>query len=63
MKPGKAEFYRDAAHQWRWRIRASNGRIIADSGEGYRRRSSAIAGVACLRAVLRHDLDMTESQE
>ncbi len=29
------EIYRDAAREWRWRLRAGNGRIIADSGEGY----------------------------
>jgi uncharacterized protein YegP (UPF0339 family) len=27
--------YRDAAGEWRWRLRASNEKIIADSGEGY----------------------------
>lgn len=28
--------YQDAANEWRWRLKAANGRIIADSGEGYR---------------------------
>ena len=28
--------YTDIAGEWRWRIRAANGRILADSGEGYR---------------------------
>lgn len=27
--------YRDAAGQWRWQLKAANGRIIANSGEGY----------------------------
>jgi len=27
--------YQDSQRQWRWRLRTSNGRIIADSGEGY----------------------------
>jgi uncharacterized protein YegP (UPF0339 family) len=27
--------YRDGAGEWRWRWRAPNGRIVADSGEGY----------------------------
>lgn len=31
----KFEKYNDAAGQWRWRLRARNGKIIA-SGEGYR---------------------------
>ena len=29
------ERYKDALGNWRWRLRAGNGRIIADSGEGY----------------------------
>ena len=28
---------------WRWRIRAKNGNIRADSGEGYARRIDALA--------------------
>ena len=28
-------YYKDTKNQWRWRLKASNGRIIADSGEGY----------------------------
>ena len=35
--PRQAHFetYRDAAGDWRWRLRAANGRIVADSAEGY----------------------------
>ncbi len=29
------EVYEDAAEEWRWRLRADNGELIADSGEGY----------------------------
>ncbi len=29
------KIYRDATHQWRWRLVAANYRIIANSGEGY----------------------------
>lgn len=28
--------YTDSAGDWRWRIVAGNGRILADSGEGYK---------------------------
>jgi uncharacterized protein YegP (UPF0339 family) len=28
-------YYKDAKGEWRWRLKASNGRILADSGEGY----------------------------
>ena len=29
--------YQDAGGEWRWRLVAANGRIVADSGEGYTR--------------------------
>jgi uncharacterized protein YegP (UPF0339 family) len=29
-------YYKDNQGEWRWRLKASNGRIIADSGEGYK---------------------------
>jgi len=28
--------YKDTSGEWRWREVAANGRIISDSGEGYR---------------------------
>ena len=47
--PRKYEYtftvYKDSRKQWRWRLTAPNGKIFADSGEGYRRR------VDCLRAI------------
>jgi hypothetical protein len=49
-RPMRLDIYRTTAHYvdpydehvttvrfWRWRIRASNGRILADSGEAYGR--------------------------
>lgn len=32
----KFETYLDTHVEWRWRLRANNGKIIADSGEGYK---------------------------
>ena len=29
--------YTDSAGQWRWQLKADNGRIVADSGESYTR--------------------------
>ena len=29
------EIYPDTSGDWRWRLRAANGRIVADSAEGY----------------------------
>lgn len=38
-------FLMDGSKQWRWRLRAKNGRIMADSGESYWHR------VDCRRAM------------
>lgn len=35
------ELYEDKSSEWRWRMVASNGRIVADSGEGYSSKSGA----------------------
>lgn len=35
METAQFELYQDAAGQWRWRLRAKNGEIVADSAQGY----------------------------
>ena len=35
--------------QWRWRLRAANGRIIADSGESYHNVNDCINGIALVK--------------
>jgi uncharacterized protein len=42
MRTATLDIYRDSRREWRWRLKASNGRIVADSGEGYRRKASAV---------------------
>jgi uncharacterized protein YegP (UPF0339 family) len=44
------EVYGDAAGKLRWRFWAPNGRIMADSGQGYARKQSCIAGINELSA-------------
>ncbi len=39
------EYYKDKKGEWRWRLKASNGRIIADSGQGYRNEQDCLAGI------------------
>ncbi|NIB99493.1 HVO_2922 family protein [Halobacterium sp. R2-5] len=48
---GDAEFdvYEDAADEYRWRLTAENGNVVADSGEGYTRRDEAENAVERLR--------------
>jgi uncharacterized protein YegP (UPF0339 family) len=43
--PAGFEVYQDAAGEYRWRLVARNGEIIADSGEGYATRSNARTAV------------------
>ena len=38
-------YYKDAKGEWRWRLKAANGRTIADSGEGYRNESECLADI------------------
>lgn len=38
MKKYTFEIYRDKKKEFRWRLKASNGRIIAESGESYQRK-------------------------
>jgi uncharacterized protein YegP (UPF0339 family) len=40
-----AELYRDSRGEWRWRLLAKNGRVIADSGEGYVDKADARRGL------------------
>ena len=37
----RVQFYKDAKGEYRWRLRAANNKIIAESGEGYK----TLAGV------------------
>lgn len=34
MKP-VVQYYQDVKGEWRWRVKARNGKIISNSGEGY----------------------------
>jgi uncharacterized protein YegP (UPF0339 family) len=42
------EYFCDDIGEWRWRLKASNGRIISDSGEGYATKGNV------KRAIRRH---------
>jgi hypothetical protein len=53
----KYEIYKDKAGKWRWRFVASNGRIMADSGQGYTRLRSckeAIETIWCYHQEARY---------
>lgn len=50
--------YMDAAGQWRWRLKAKNGRIVADGGEGYKTKRGVLT--ACDRMAV--DANMSASR-
>lgn len=41
--------YRDTRLEWRWRLRAANNRIIADSAEGYARKGDCLAAIRLVK--------------
>ncbi len=43
------QVYRDRANEWRWRYLAANGRIIADSAEGYVNKADCLHGIALMK--------------
>lgn len=45
------ELFRTAVRrQWRWRLRAANGRILATSGESFHNRGDCLASVRLVRS-------------
>ncbi len=45
----KFEVYKDKSGEWRWRLKATNGQIIATSGEGYVNKSGCESGIDLLK--------------
>lgn len=39
--------------QWRWRIKAANGRIVATSGEGYNNKADLLHALDVVREALK----------
>ena len=45
----KFELYKDKKGEFRWRLIASNGQMIANSGEGYTSKDSAKNGIESVK--------------
>ncbi len=45
----KFELYKDDSGEYRWRFISSNGRIIADSGQGYKNKSDCQNGIDLIK--------------
>lgn len=55
------ELFRDAKNEWRFRIKHRNGRIVADSAEGYKRRFYCNRNAENLKAFM-YDSEITEKK-
>lgn len=44
------ELFKDKKGEYRWRLKAPNGLIIADSGEGYESKSGAENGINAVKS-------------
>lgn len=63
LDDGAFDLYEDEAGEWRWRLLARNGRIIADSGEGYSTRSNGQRAIESVRDIDAHDFEVYEDDE
>ena len=45
----KFRYYQDRAGLWRWRLRAPNSEIIAESGQGYHRLQDCLVGAQLVK--------------
>jgi len=45
----KVEYYEDKAKEYRWRLKATNGRVMARSSEGYKTKASAETAFATVK--------------
>lgn len=59
----KIEYYKDDAKEWRWRAIADNGKIVADSAEGYKHRIDAAEEVQQLKSDFPNALEVIEDDE
>lgn len=50
--------FEDRAGEWRWRLVADNGRIIADSAEGYAKESNVTRAIRKVLAGLTPDMEI-----
>ena len=52
MRAGKIEVYVDSKGEWRWRLISANGRIVADSAEGYKRKASVMRAIERVKKLM-----------
>jgi uncharacterized protein YegP (UPF0339 family) len=56
-------YYKDRNGEWRWRLRASNGNILADSGEGYANKGDCLAAIESVKKSQKATVIESQSHE
>ena len=51
------EIYQDKAGEWRWRLRASNGNLVAITEEGYVSKENVIRALESVRRIAAESTD------
>ena len=46
---GKFQIFQDKSGEYRWRLKAANGQIVATSGEGYKQKADAQRAVTTVQ--------------
>lgn len=57
---GKWELYTDKGGEYRFRLKAGNGEVIALSSEGYKSKASALNGIESIRKNAASDIVETD---
>lgn len=52
----KYHVYKDSSGEWRWRLKAANGQIIADSGQGYSSKRDCKEGIDLVKGSANADV-------
>ena len=52
--------YKDEVGEYRWRLQASNAKVIADSGEGYKRKADCEHGIELVKASSGYEIWVTQ---
>jgi len=42
-------YYKDTKGEWRWRLKGDNGRVLAESGEGYKHESDCLEDIRLVK--------------
>ncbi len=59
----KFEVYKDGKGEYRWRLKASNGQIIATGGEGYKQKASCLNGITRVKEAGAKDAPVVEVEK